>query len=417
MRILAAHNHYQRPGGEDVVFQLETALLEAHGEEVVRYTADNRSVDSSSRIGLAVKTVWNQTAWREVRTLIRRTRPDVLHVHNTLPLISPSIYSAAHAEGVPVVQTLHNFRLLCPGSLFLRDGHTCEDCLDTRTCWPGVVHGCYRGSRAATAVVAAMLGTHALAGTWHHGVDRYIALSEFVKRKFVAAGWPEEKFAVKPNFIDRDPGLGTVRDGSALFVGRLSPEKGLQTLLAAIRRLPDPPLLKIVGDGPLMPADPNADPGVRWIGHQTRDRVVELMQAASLLVVPSESYETSPLAIIEAFATGLPVIATRLGTMGEMVTEGVTGLLYTLRDASDLAGTIGWAQSHPADMQEMARRARMEFERKYTPERHYERLIEIYCEAINERMHHRVQLAGCRSGGRDLPGADPTHKRAGATPG
>jgi glycosyltransferase involved in cell wall biosynthesis len=279
------------------------------------------------------------------------------------------------------------------------------------------VHGCYRGSRAATAVIAAMLGTHALAGTWQHRVDRYIALSEFARRKFVAAGWPEEKFVVKPNFIDRDPGVGTVRDGSVLFVGRLSPEKGLNTLLAAVRRLPEPPLLKIVGDGPLMPADRSGKPGVVWLGQQSRARVVELMQTASLLVMPSEWYEMSPMTLIEAFATCVPVIATRLGTMSEVVTEGVTGLLFTPQDAADLARTIAWARSHPAEMREMARRARSEFETRNTPERHYERLMEIYREAINERMHHRVRLSDCSPGGRDLPCADPARKRPGATPG
>jgi glycosyltransferase involved in cell wall biosynthesis len=204
---------------------------------------------------------------------------------------------------------------------------------------------------------------------------------------------------------------------SALFVGRLSPEKGLHTLLDAVRRLPDPPLLKSVGDGPLMPADRYGNPAVVWLGHQSRASVVELMQTASLLIMPSEWYEMSPLTLIEAFATGAPIIATRLGTMGETVTDGVTGLLYTPRDAADLARTIGWAQSHPGEMQEMARRARTEFEGKYTPERHYERLIEIYREAIDERMHQGVQPAARSSRRRDLPCADPADKRAGATPG
>jgi glycosyltransferase involved in cell wall biosynthesis len=383
MRILVVHNSYQKPGGEDVVFHSEAALLEAHGHEVLRYTSDNNETRSYSRTALAANTIWNATILRQVRSLIQRTRPDLMHVHNTMPLISPAIYHAAHAEGVPVVQTLHNFRLLCPKADLSRGGKVCEECLGTKTYWPGVVHACYRGSRVATGVVAAMVATHTLLGTWQHKIFRYIAMSEFMRRKFVEGGWPAERIAVKPNFFDYDGKVRTAHGDYALFAGRLSVEKGLNTLLNAVGRMAKPPLTKIAGQGPLMPASPTANPNVEWLGQRSREGIIELMKGASVLVFPSEWYEGCPLTIIEAFATGLPVIASRLGNMAEMVTDGVTGLLFAPTDAEDLAAVIGWALAHPMEMQAIAKRAREEFERKYTADRNYETLMQIYSAALN----------------------------------
>ncbi len=378
MRILVVHNTYQKPGGEDVVFAAEAALLEAHGHEVVRFTAANDEIRSANLSTVAAKTIWNRTAMRQVRALIQRTRPHVMHAHNTFPLISPSIYSAARMERVPVVQTLHNFRLICPNALLRRNGMICEDCLGSFTRWPGVVHGCYRDHRGATGVVAAMLATHTLLGTWTDKVDRYIAMSEFARAKFVQGGYPAEKIIVKPNFLDRDPGLRASPRGYVLFVGRLSPEKGLNTLLNAVRRITPPPRLKIAGQGPLLPAQPDVDPNVEWLGHRNREQTFELMKGASVLVMPSEWYEGCPLTLIEAFAIGVPVIASRLGTMAEMITDGVTGLHFSPVDDEGLARAIEWALTHPDQMTAMACRARECFEREYTAERNYQQLMSIY---------------------------------------
>jgi glycosyltransferase involved in cell wall biosynthesis len=417
MKILVVHDRYQRVGGEDIMFDAETAVLERYGEQVLRYTVSNDEIDSYSRASLVARTVWNPTTFRRVQELIRATQPDVMHVHNTLPLISPSIYSAAHAERLPVVQTLHNFRLLCPNGLLMRSGNICEECIGTVTRWPGVVHRCYRESRGATAAIATMLGTHTLLGTWRHRIDRYIAPAHFLKHKFISAGWPAEKIVVKPNFLACDPGMRTAHGDYALFVGRLSSEKGVGTLLDAWRRIANPPLLKIAGDGPLMPADRGAQPGIEWLGHQPSARVFELMKAAAIMIVPSEWYEVWPLTIIEAFATGVPIIATRLGAMAEMISDGETGVLYTLRDVDDLARTIEWALGHPATMAAMARRARAEFECKYTPEPNYRRLIEIYREAINEHEVQRLGVGRGRRDYRDVPRVDGIAPGSGATSG
>jgi glycosyltransferase involved in cell wall biosynthesis len=378
MKVLVVHNHYQKPGGEDVVFQSETNMLTSHGHDVILHATSNDDVDNHNALSLAAKTIWNRTARRQVREIIHRTRPDLMHVHNTFPLLSPSIYSAAHDEKIPVVQTLHNFRLLCPSAVLRRDGKVCEDCVGTLTRWPGVVHACYRGDRGATAVIAAMLTTHALIGTWREKVDRFIALSDFDKEKFVEGGYPIEKIVVKPNFLSEDPGVRSGRGNYALFVGRLSPEKGLNTLREAMRRMPSPPRLKIAGQGPSMPADPTGDPHTEYLGHQTRPQVFDLLAGASMLIMPSEWYEGCPLVIIEAFARGVPVIASRLGTMAEMIEDGVTGLLFAPLDPDALATAMAWAGDHPDEMQAMATRAREQFDRKYSPAQNYARLLEIY---------------------------------------
>lgn len=250
-RVLLCHNFYQEPGGEDQVYADEGLLLESFGHEVIRYSRHNDDIANMSRLQTARATFFNKQTLEEVRKLIRKEQPDVLHCHNTFPLISPAIYVAANEAGVPVVQTLHNFRLLCPSALFLRNGRPCEDCLGKLLAWPGVLHACYRRDRAATAVVAGMLAVHRLGGTWVRRVQQFIALSEFSRRKFIEGGLPAGRLAVKANFMRNDPGYGGGRGGYAIFVGRLAAEKGIEALLAAWRRLKTPLPLKIVGDGPL----------------------------------------------------------------------------------------------------------------------------------------------------------------------
>lgn len=316
MRILLVHNYYQHRSGEEVVFDAEAKLLEARGHIVTRFTRHNDAVGGMGRLALACATVWNRAAYQEIRVLLRQKRPDIVHFHNTLPLISPAAYYATRAEGVPVVQTLHNYRLVCPNALLFRDGHVCEDCMGKFVPWPGVVHACYRNSRVASGAIATMLSVHRGMRTWTRMVNVYVALSEFAREKFIRGGLPTEKVVVKPNFVDLDPGVGERKGGYALYVGRLSPEKGLDTLLAAWQRVAGKVPLKIVGDGPL--ADRVASAAreigdVQWLGQQSRDKVLALMRNAFALIVPSVWYETFALVVAEAYAVGLPVIASRLG--------------------------------------------------------------------------------------------------------
>jgi glycosyltransferase involved in cell wall biosynthesis len=387
MKILAVHNRYQRPGGEDQVFVDETALLEARDHRVVRYEVHNDQVERVNRLTLAKDTVWNTSAHRELRALIRLERPDVVHFHNTLPLVSPAGYYAARAEGVPVIQTLHNYRLLCPVALFFRDGRVCEDCMGKAVPWPGVVHECYRGSRAASGVIATMLTVHRVLRTWTEMVDVYIALTEFARKKFIEGGLPAGKIVVKPNFVAPDPGRGQGGGGYALFVGRLAPEKGTGTMLAAWERLGTRIPLKIVGDGPLRDRVVEAAArrsNVEWLGHRPVEEVHALMGKADMLVFPSEWYETFGRVAVEAFATGTPVIGANIGAVAELVEHGRTGLEFRPGDPEDLVTQVEWALSHPAELRRMRDEVRAEFEAKYTAERNYRALMEIY-EAALER--------------------------------
>jgi glycosyltransferase involved in cell wall biosynthesis len=381
VKVLVVHNYYQQPGGEDRCLDAEVAMLRANGHEVVQYCADNDAVDGMGRLNLLARTVWSRPAYRDLRDLIRAERPAVAHFHNTFPLISPAAYYAARKEGVPVVQTLHNFRLLCPNALFFRDGRVCEDCLGKAVPWPGIVHGCYRGSRSTSAAVAAMVTTHRALGTWQDAVDVYIALTEASRGKFVAGGLPAAKLVVKPNFLDVDPGPGDGRGGYAVYVGRLSAEKGIGTLLEAWRTLDFP--LRIVGDGPL--AGPVAEaaaknPAIQWLKSRPPEEVLDLIGGAAVLLLPSECYENFPRVAVEAFAKGTPVIASRLGAMAEIVADGRTGWHFEAGNAEDLSAVVGrvWPPATRRGLNEFRKAARAEFEENYTAEANYRALAAIY---------------------------------------
>ena len=386
MNILVAHNYYQQPGGEDQVFAAEAALLEDHGHRVVRYEENNSRI--ADRVGAltAIDAIWNSTSARSITELMRREKPDVVHFHNTFPLISPAAYYAVQRAGVPVVQTLHNFRLLCPAATLFRDGAVCEQCIDQRSFRPAMFHKCYRGSRPATAAVAAMLTLHRAARTWQRKVDRYIAVSEFARRKFIVGGLPANRIVLKPNFVSPDPGMGDGNGGNALFVGRLSAEKGIAVLASAWRELSDIPLT-VAGDGPVSGTEWPA--GVTWVGRQPHARILELMREARVLIFPSLWYEGAPMTIIEAFACGLPVIASNLGSMAEMVAHERTGLLFNPGDAEDLARKVRWAFENPDAVEAMRAAARREFEEKYTAERNYKMLTSIYEQAIERAGKRR----------------------------
>jgi glycosyltransferase involved in cell wall biosynthesis len=382
--ILIAHTYYQQPGGEDIVFAAETRLLEEFGHRVVRHTAHNDSVRGMSPLALAASTVWSRAAQRDMQALIQREQPRLAHFHNTFVMLSPAIYSTCKAAGLPVVQTLHNYRLICPDALLLRNGRPCHDCVGKHCAWPGVLHACYRNSRPQSAVVAAMLAFHRWRHTWQQQVDLYIALSEFARQQFIAGGLPAEKIVVKPNFAHPDPGQKQAPGDYALFVGRLSPEKGIATLLHAWAHpsLSSVPL-KVAGDGPLLPEAHRLVRAhdlrqVHIVGRRPHTEIVALMKNARLLIFPSEWYESFPLTLVETFACGVPVVASRLGSVAEIVEEGRSGLLFAPGSTEELAAHAAWLWQHPAEAQRMGQEARAVFEEKYTAQHNYHMLRTIY---------------------------------------
>lgn len=381
LRILLAHNAYQHKGGEDTVVEAEIALLRTYGHAAETYFRSNDDVTGMSSLALARHTLWSPRTSHDLVEQIRRFQPDVIHVHNTFPLISPSLYWAAERAGVPVVQTLHNFRLMCLNALFLRDGKVCEDCMG-QVPWRGVVRACYRGSYAASAALAGMLTLHRGLGTYRNQVARYIALNEFCRGKFIEGGLPAERVVVKPNFVDFDMPQPVARAG-LLFVGRLSVEKGVATLAQAMTLLPDAKL-RVAGDGPEAELLDGAA-GVTRLGGLPGETVRQEMSRAAALVVPSICYENFPRTIVEAFACGLPVIASRIGALAELVRDGETGLLFEPGNPRDLADKLAWAQAHPEQMAEMGHTARAQYEAEFSAEVNYRRLMEIYAAVLAEQ--------------------------------
>lgn len=381
MRILSIHNLYQIRGGEDESRQAEENLLREMGHEVTVYEEHNDRIAKMNQLQVASRTIWSQEAYQIIQSKLKQQPHDIVHVQNFFPLISPSVYYAAKAEGVPVVQTLRNYRLLCPNGLFFREGQVCEDCLGKFVPLPGVVHGCYRENRLASATVATMLTVHRTLRTWTKMVDIFTTLTEFARQKFIEGGLPADKIVVKPNFIHPDPKPGQGKGGYALFVGRLSVEKGLDTLLAAWKQLPVQLPLKIIGDGPL--AEKLAEysqtmPYIECLGRKPMSEVYELMGEAKFLIFPSNWYETFGRVAVEAFAKGTPVIAADIGAIAELVEHKRTGLKFIPGNSADLAAKVTWLLENPQELNQMRQEARRIYITKYTAKQNYHKLIEIY---------------------------------------
>ena len=384
LTVLLVHNSYRQWGGEDVVVEAETKLLEQRGHRVHHFTARSDEIlergSLRQRLRLAVEAVWSASARKRMCSLLRRARPDIAHFHNTFPLISPSVYGACRELDVPVVQTLHNYRLLCPAASLARNDRPCEDCLGKVVPWPGVVHACYRDSHVQTAVASTMLAVHNVRGTWAREVDVYLALTEFGRQLHIRGGLPAARVLVKPNCLNPDPGLSASDREFFVFASRLDRSKGFETLLKAWDLLPTGMPLRILNDGPLAGrlSFGGGDPQIDFLGRVPRHEMIGMLGWAKALIFPSQWYEGLGNVNIEAFACGTPVIASRLGAIPEVIRHGETGLLFNPGDAQDLAGAVTWATEHPQEMRRMGIAARAEFEAKYTAEHVYAKLMEAY---------------------------------------
>ena len=387
--VLLVHNRYRERGGEDAVVEAEAGLLERAGHRVLTWLRDNHEIAGGGGPGTALRAVWSREDRAAIGALVRRERVDVAHFHNTFPLISPAGLYGARAAGAAVVKTLHNFRLLCVNAQFLRDGRTCELCLGRAVAWPGVVHSCYRGSRGASAVVAATTGLHRAVGTWRTQVDAFIALSRFARDRFIAGGLPPERLHLGAGFVAAPPPPREGQPGThLLFAGRLSEEKGVRVLLSAWRRLPVEVALRVIGDGPLGPevaAAAAADPRITWLGAVPRETVLREMAGARALVFPALSYENFPGVLAEAQAAGLPAIASRLGSTAEILDDAGSGVLVEPGDAAALAGAVQALVADPDRRASLAAAARSYYEARLTPERALDRLRAVYASALAHR--------------------------------
>lgn len=398
MKILMVHNAYQQPGGEDVAFEQECRALLSHRHKVITYCRSNAEIAEINllkRVATLGNVISSAQAKEDIRKLLSKEKPEIVHVHNTFAMITPSVYEACNEKGIPVIQSIHNYRLLCPAATLFRAGRICTECEEV-SLWRSIQHGCYRHSRSTTAMVALMLNVHRARRTWSSRVTAYVVPSEFLRRK-LAAAIPADRIVVKPNFVGLDPGVRSSTGSHALFVGRLTQEKGVLTLLRAWEKLEiDLPLL-IAGDGPLrtqMEAEISRKGlrSIRLLGWSDRRAVQEAMKGAKFVIFPSEWYEPFGQTIVEAFACGTAVIGSRLAAAEEIISDGRTGLHFVPGQADDLARKVDWASRHPHEIAEMGTAARREYEMKYTADINYAQLMAIYNRvlevghATNERM-------------------------------
>ena len=388
MKILAVHNRYLLGGGEDLSHSTEVAMLRSHGHEVDEMIEDNRRIDKMGNLRAALRTVWSIEAYRQVTKRLRESQYDVILVQNFFPLISPSIYYAAWRTGTPVIQYIRNYRLVCLNAYLLRNDKVCEDCVGKAIPWPGVLHGCYRGSRSASLAVAAMLVIHRFLDTWNKKVYRFVALTEFSKTKLITGGIRANKIVIRPNFIHPDPGKENEKGEYALFVGRLSSEKGITPLLEGWDRMPEDKKLILIGNGPLLEdliQKARNQPNLEVMGALPPEDTINMIRRAKFLIFPSILYEGMPRTIIEAFATGTPVIASDLGAMVDMVEHGSNGFLFPAGDGTRLAEKALALYSNPDLYTRMQLKARQTYVTCYSSSLAYQKLMQIIEDMLSEQ--------------------------------
>jgi glycosyltransferase involved in cell wall biosynthesis len=337
-------------------------------------------------LSAAGNTIWSKKSYFELKSILKDIQPNVVHFHNTFPQMSPSVYKACYEAGVPVIQTLHNYRNVCPGAMLLRDGDPCELCLDNKI-FPvkSIAHKCYRGSVFATLPLALMIAGNRLLGSYSEYVTRYIALTDFARDKFIQAGLPEDKIVVKPNFLKNYPKNDVAKQDYVVFVGRLKDEKGIWTLIKAWEHVHNLKL-KILGDGELM-GDlqsyvERCSLNVEFLGYCSQDKVIDVVSRALIQVIPSECYEGFPVSVLEAFAGKTPVIASDIGSLGEIIKNGKNGLLFKPGDSIDLIDKINYMINNSDLRGRLVEQAFLDFNDKYTEEANYKILMDIYKDVL-----------------------------------
>ncbi|MBT8765791.1 glycosyltransferase family 4 protein [Metapseudomonas boanensis] len=391
IRSLLVHDYYSSefPSGENQVFETEKHLLRSHGQEVsefVRHSDEIRAQGSWGTVKGALATPWNPWASAALLREIERFKPDVVHAHNTFPLLSPGIFHAIGKRAARVL-TLHNYRLFCPAAIPMRDGKVCTECLDKHSPMPAMIHGCYRSSRAATLPLAFSVGLHRALGTWSDQVDAYICLSEFQRGLMINAGLPSEKVHVKPNFYPGNPPVTAwaQRKPYVIFAGRLTAEKGLFSLLRAWQAWgAAAPELRLVGDGELRPELERMAAGlpVSFLGQVSAEQAQAQIAGARLLVLSSECFEGFPMVVREAFAFGTPAGVSDLGPLPTIVQHGKSGVVFQPSNPQSLLQEVRTAWETPGLLEQLGQGARAEFESQYTEEANFASLMDIYQQAI-----------------------------------
>lgn len=378
MKVAIVHNYYKIRGGEATVVSNESAILAKQGIEVINYSRDNLEIDSFSlreKFKLIKETAWSKESYKLFRTFLKAKQPDICHVHNFLPLLSPSIFQACQDEGIPVVQTLHNYRLICSNGLLLRKGKICELCLG-KSAYKAVTKGCYRNSSLQTYAVARMIEKNKTNGTWNEKIDAYICLTAFAKSKFKAHGIPEEKLYVKANAVnipDEIPQMES--DPYFLFVGRLTESKGVKLLKEIAAKIDIP--IWLVGEGELE-EELRAQKNIYTLGKQDYKKTLTFIKNAKALILPSIWYEGMPMTILEAFALKTPVIASDLGAMKSLIRHKENGLLFRPGSGQDLTENLNFVLNNRDIVEKMAVKGYDDYKELYSNESNALQLQEIY---------------------------------------
>jgi len=388
--VLLVHNHYtsDAPSGENRVVEMESNLLRRHGIDVHHYFRHSDDLTSQGRWGTfkgGLSAPWNPFASRAIRQKIKRCKPNLVHVHNTFPIISPSIFKAIGSQAARVL-TLHNYRLFCPAAIPMRDSHPCIDCIETHSVLPSLRHRCYRQSRLATLPVAASVALHRIAGTWVHDVDAFITFSEFQRELMVKAGLPSELVHIRPNFhADAQQILcWGQRRPAAVFAGRLSSEKGVESLIRAwLDWGSTAPTLRVLGNGELFAslkrmANTRPDVPIDFLGRVTPEQARQEIASSRLLILPSICYEGFPVTIAEAFASGTPVAASDAGPLPSIVSAGKNGIIFSPNDPRSLLESVKTAWERKGFLEELGANARLSFDHDYSERVNYQKLMDIY---------------------------------------
>jgi len=392
MRLLIGHNYYQQSGGEDFLFKTQTKMLKDFGHEICLYERHNNEIkpDLLAKLRQSLELRWSTRSYDEIRQLIRSFKPQLVHFHNTFYVTTPSVIYACRDEGVPVVLSLHNFRLMCVNGLFFRDNKPCEDCL-TKGWTQGIVHQCYRHSYFSSAMAADMVQYHWRRQTWTQHVDQFIVATDFSRQKHIKAGIPADKISVLPHSVESPASVvdAAQRGGYALYAGRLSEEKGIDFLIKAWEGMTDIPLY-VMGTGPRKEAIEQLikDRGythIKMLGFMKRDEYVDVMSKANFLIVPSLCYDNFPMVVAEAYSYGVPVVASRLGTLVGCVDEGINGMLFEANQAEDLRAKCRQLMGDTTKRASMSAFARQKYEHEFTPAINYQALTAIYARVVKER--------------------------------
>lgn len=387
MKVLFIHNHYKLAGGEDIAVKLQEELLIQKGDDVRVMLFDNSKIKNGFPLITGINAIYNSSSKQQIAEEIASFKPDVIHIHNLFFLASPSVLFAAHESRIPVIFTLHNFRLICCNAFLLRNHAICELCTQKTMPLSGIKYKCYRSSHVQSALVTAITSVHKLIGTWKHKVHTYIALTEFGKAKLFNSSLhlPEGQMVVVPNFVS-DAGIGNeARQNFFLFVGRISPEKGVALLLECFSNLPQQNIV-IAGDGPekeeLEKKYSNL-PNIKFYGQQSKAQVFALMKQTKAMIAPSIWFEGLPFTIIEALSTGTPVIASRLGAMTEIIQDGYNGFHFESGNADDLRkAVLRFVELEQGEQEHIYRQSRQTYEDRYHPDVYYKSIKSIYKRAI-----------------------------------